>query len=141
MKHLAAEVLAVAHANPRGQVGQPIAGFQAIQPPLAESQVDVSVLAELCRASLEGWCAGDASDLAKAVKALAGRVGLAVAQRALQCFGAIGFTEEHDHHRYSRRIHTLDAILGSHYALQRELGAALVESGHAPRGMRAWRSV
>ncbi|MEE2663779.1 MAG: acyl-CoA dehydrogenase family protein [Myxococcota bacterium] len=134
-------ILAIEHANERQQFGQPIAGFQAIQHLLSESQVDVSALAELCRAALEEWSAGDASELAKAAKALAGRAGLAVAQRALQCFGAIGFTDEHDHHRYSRRIHTLDAILGSHYALRRELGAALVESGHAPRGLRVWRSV
>ena len=132
---------ALSYAAEREQFGQPIAGFQAIQHLLSESQVDVSALAELCRSALEEWSTGDASELAKAAKALAGRAGLAVAQRALQCFGAIGFTDEHQHHRYSRRIHTLDAILGSHYALRRELGDALIESGHAPRGLRVWRSV
>jgi alkylation response protein AidB-like acyl-CoA dehydrogenase len=134
-------VLAIAHASERQQFGQPIAKFQAIQHLLSESQVDISALGELCRAALEEWSAGEADDLAKAAKALAGRAGLAVAQRALQCFGAIGFTDEHDHHRYSRRIHTLDAVLGSHYALRHQLGAALVESGRAPRGLRVWRAV
>jgi len=132
---------AIEHANERQQFGQPIAGFQAIQHLLSESQVDISALAELCQTALEEWSAGDASALAKAAKALAGRAGIDVAQRALQCFGAIGFTEEHAHHLYLRRIHTLDGILGSQFALRRELGASLIESGRAPRGLRVWRSV
>ena len=55
----------------------------------------------------------------------AARAGRDVAQRALQCFGAIGFTDEHMQHLYSRRIHTLDALLGSHYALRRRLGKSM----------------
>ena len=106
---------------------------------LAESQVDVSALAGLCEAALEEWSAGGGHAIARAAKAFAGRAGPAVAQRALQCFGAIGFTAEHDHHRYSRRIHTLDALLGNRLALRRELGAELVRAGRAPHGIEAWR--
>ncbi|MCH2170208.1 acyl-CoA dehydrogenase family protein [Myxococcota bacterium] len=128
-----------AHTQEREQFGQPIARFQAIQHLVAESVVDVSALSEMCRSTLEQWSDGDAVELAMAVKALAGRTGRAVAQRALQCFGAIGFTEEHVHHRFSRRIHTLDALLGSRQALHRQLGADLVRTGHAPRGIQIWR--
>jgi alkylation response protein AidB-like acyl-CoA dehydrogenase len=138
-RHLLAR--AITHANEREQFGQPIANFQAIQHLLSESQVDVSSLDELCRAALEEWSAGEAHELAPVAKAYAGRAGLAVAQRALQCFGAIGFTDEHGSHLHTRRIQMLDAILGSHAALRRELGAQVIETGLAPRGLHSWRSV
>jgi alkylation response protein AidB-like acyl-CoA dehydrogenase len=131
--------LSVTHTNEREQFGQPLSQFQSLQHLLSESQIDVAALAELCDAALEQVCAGGGSELATAAKAYAGRIGRAVAQRALQCFGGIGFTWEHPHHLYSRRIHTLDAILGSHYALHRELGAELVRTGQAPRAIDAWR--
>jgi alkylation response protein AidB-like acyl-CoA dehydrogenase len=130
---------AVAHTNEREQFGKPISSFQAVQHLLSESQVDIAALSEFCDASLEQWCAGNAAEMAAAVKAFAGRVGVAVAQRALQCFGAVGFTDEHPQHIYARRIHTLDALLGSHQELQRRLGLGIVRSGVAPRGIQAWR--
>ena len=130
---------AVDHTNEREQFGQPISRFQAVQHLIAESQVDVSALAELCDSALEEWSAGGDPELPMAVKAFAGRAGRSVAQRALQCFGAIGFTEENGHHHYSRRIHTLDAILGTQYALRRELGMGIVRTGVAPRGIEAYR--
>ena len=130
---------ATAHTGEREQFGQPIGQFQAVQHLLAEAQVEVSALAGLCEAALEEWSGGGGRDIARAAKAFAGRAGLAVAQRALQCFGAIGFTDEHAHHLYSRRIHTLDALWGNHLALRRELGEELVASGRAPRGINAWR--
>ena len=73
------------------------------------------------------------------MKALAGRSGLTVAQNALQCFGAIGFTQEHPHPTYQKRIHTLDMLFGSYYALRRDLGRGIIETGRAPRGIQVWR--
>jgi hypothetical protein len=133
---------AVEHTNEREQFGQPIARFQAIQHLLSESQIDVAALSALCDASLEEWSAAGRENeaLATVAKAFAGRVGRAVAQRALQCFGAIGFTDEHPHHLYSRRIHTLDGIFGSAYALHAELGQKLIRTGRAPRGIDVWRN-
>jgi len=130
---------AVRHTSEREQFGQAIANFQAIQHLLSESQIDISALEELCASALEEWSAGEAGDFARVTKAHAGRAGRDIAQRALQCFGAIGFTEEHMQHLYSRRIHTLDAVLGSHYQLRRQLGAALLEGKAAPRCIQAWR--
>ena len=77
--------------------------------------------------------------MARVAKAYAGRAGRSVAQRALQTFGAIGFTWEHPHHLYSKRIHTLDAILGTSSQLCRGLGREIIETGVAPRGIQAWR--
>ena len=124
--------------NQREQFGQPLAGFQAIQHLLSESQVELSALDALCRAAVEEWAAGGARELAAVAKARAGSDGRSIAQRALQCFGAIGFTDEHAHHRYSRRIHTLDAVLGSATALRRALGSELLETGRAPRCIQVW---
>jgi alkylation response protein AidB-like acyl-CoA dehydrogenase len=130
---------AIEHTNEREQFGQPISRFQAIQHILSQTHVELSALAETCSAALEEWCAGDARDLAKVAKALAGRSGLTIAQNALQCFGAIGFTEEHVHHLYQKRIHTLDMLLGSYYSLRKALGSQVVATGHAPRGIQVWR--
>lgn len=130
---------AIDHANEREQFGQAISGFQAIQHLISECQIEIAALESVSRAALAEWAAGDAHDLAKIAKAQAGRDGRAIAQRALQCFGAIGFTDEHPHHLYSRRIHTLDACFGDTVSLQRELGQTIVDTGRAPRGIRAWR--
>jgi alkylation response protein AidB-like acyl-CoA dehydrogenase len=133
---------AVEHTNEREQFGQPLARFQAIQHLLSESQIDVAALSALCDSALEEWSAPGREDdaLATVTKAFAGRVGRAVSQRALQCFGAIGFTDEHPHHLYSHRIHTLDGIFGSAYALHAELGRELIRTGKAPRGIEVWRN-
>ena len=130
--------MAIEHSNEREQFGQPIARFQAIQHLISESQIEISALEALCKAALEEWSAGGGRELAAITKAQAGRDGRSIAQRALQCFGAIGFTAEHDHHRYSRRIHTLDVVLGSYPTLRRALGAEVVESGRAPRCIQIW---
>lgn len=130
---------AIAHTNEREQFGQALSGFQAIQHILAQTQIELSALAETATAALEEWTAGDALAIAKVAKALAGRSGITIAQHTLQCFGAIGFTEEHVHHLYQKRIHTLDMLMGSYFDLRKELGSELVESGVAPRCIQIWR--
>ena len=130
--------MAVEHSNEREQFGQPIARFQAIQHLISECQIEISALEAVCRAALEQWSGGAGHEIARIAKAQAGRDGRTIAQRALQCFGAIGFTDEHAHHLYSRRIHTLDAVLGSYPVLRSGLGAEIVRTGRAPRCIEAW---
>ena len=74
-----------------------------------------------------------------AAKARIGEAVGVVAELAHQVHGAIGFTDEHPHHRYSRRIHTLNACFGDTVALRRSLARELVDRGVAPRGVRVWR--
>ncbi|MCB0994822.1 MAG: hypothetical protein KDB21_07010, partial [Acidimicrobiales bacterium] len=50
---------------------------------------------------------------------------LRVCERSLQVLGGIGFTAEHDHHRYHSRVLALNAIAGSTAELTRSLGADL----------------
>ena len=104
---------AVRHTKEREQFGQPISALQSVQHLHAESHIEISTARALNRAALEEWTTGASSEIARAAKLFAGRASLRLAQRALQCFGAIGFTDEHVHHRYSRRLHTLDALLST----------------------------
>jgi alkylation response protein AidB-like acyl-CoA dehydrogenase len=128
--------LAVEHAEQREQFGQPLAGFQAVQHLLAESHIELTALREMCHALLASrqrpWPGLEATEL---TKLWAGRCGPRIARRSLQVLGAIGFTEEHPHHRYLRRVQTLGAVLGNREALARCRGRALVESGSSSRGL------
>ena len=71
---------------------------------------------------------------AVAAKALAGRpFRLAASEHCLQVLGAIGFTLEHDLHRFILRGPVLDRLYGSERELRVELGRALVDRGRVPR--------
>ena len=67
------------------------------------------------------------------LKALAGRTGHHVAQATLQVLGGIGFTEEHEHHHYEKRVLTLDALCGSREELARENRAGGKARSFPPR--------
>ena len=118
---------AVLYARERIQFGQPIGSFQAVQHILAEAE------SQLCglRAALDqltpllaGLSTEESDHYLALLKALAGRTALQVSQVTLQVLGALGFTWEHEHHRYAKRILTLDALLGSSKSLTFELGSA-----------------
>jgi len=126
---------AITHAAEREQFGKPIVEHQAVQHLLAEAHVARASLRAASRLALERLCAGALdAELALLLAALAGRSGRAIGERALQVFGAIGFTQEHPLHRYQRRTLTLEALIGSARALELELDSRACESGHVPRG-------
>ena len=52
---------------------------------------------------------------------------------AQQCYGAIGFTWEHEFHLYLRRTYVLDSMLGGWRALEFEIGSDLQATGHVPQ--------
>ncbi len=118
---------AVSYAHDRVQFGQPIGTFQAVQHMLAAAEVQIRAV----RASIE-MLVPRLDQLGGAVtfghlallKALAGRTGHHVSQATLQVLGGIGFTEEHEHHRYEKRVLTLDALCGGTEQLAREIGQA-----------------
>jgi hypothetical protein len=124
-------VIAVEYAHDRSQFGTPIGSNQAIQQLLAAAQVEVVGLRNACEAVGGSPRRGEVSARyhhVAALKALAGRTARRVAQTTLQTFGAIGFTWEHEHHRYARRALTLDALYGSYDELVVELGLAAMDS-------------
>jgi alkylation response protein AidB-like acyl-CoA dehydrogenase len=105
--------LAVEHAKTRVQGGRPIGGYQAIQHACADLVRDVDASRGLLYAA--AWKRSEGlpavPDVAMA-KAYAGEACLAVARRAHQIFGAIGYCEEHPLHLLHKRIHAANLDCG-----------------------------
>lgn len=106
--------MAVDHAKTRVQFGTPIGSFQSPRHALAEACAAL----EGARALMgESWRYGGQFS-AQAAKAAAGRAHRTVSDTALQVFGAIGLTGEHDLHRYVRRGFQLDSLFGTYHELE-----------------------
>jgi hypothetical protein len=118
---------AVVYAQDRIQFGKPIGTFQAVQHLLAGAEVQIRALGssiEMLAPRISHLHDPATSHHLALLKALAGRTGYHVSQATLQVFGGIGFTEEHEHHLYAKRLLTLDALCGSKDQLAREIGQA-----------------
>jgi alkylation response protein AidB-like acyl-CoA dehydrogenase len=119
--------LAVTYAKERHQFGQPIGAFQAVQ----HLCVDMFETVELVRGGvIRAACAADAGDPAERhlatmrLRASADRL-VTVAETAIQVFGGIGYTWEHDAHLYLKRLMTWATFMGSPRAYRVALGRAL----------------
>jgi alkylation response protein AidB-like acyl-CoA dehydrogenase len=130
--------MAVDYAKVRTQFGAPIGSFQAVQ----HLCVDMLETVELARSGvLQALWAADAADAeerhfaALALKAFAGRLAT-VGDTAIQVFGGIGFTWEHDAHLYLRRLLSWSALGDSPDRSLQELGAHLVRSVQRNRATR-----
>jgi alkylation response protein AidB-like acyl-CoA dehydrogenase len=122
--------LAVEYAKVRRQFGQPIGAFQAVQ----HLCVDMYETVELARSGvIHALWAADAADreerhlAAMRAKAFAGRLAT-VADNAIQVFGGIGYTWEHDAHLYLKRLLSWNAFLGGPDRYLVEVGAQFAES-------------
>ncbi|MFZ4584120.1 MAG: acyl-CoA dehydrogenase family protein [Acidimicrobiia bacterium] len=107
--------LAVEYAKERQQFGAPIGSFQAVQHLCA----DMLRATELARAAAYYACwADDGAEpferhrAATLAKAYASDELYKVGASAIQVFGGIGFTWEHDSHLYYKRLLTLQHALG-----------------------------
>jgi alkylation response protein AidB-like acyl-CoA dehydrogenase len=121
--------LAVEYAKVRKQFGQVIGSFQAIQ----HLCVDMYETVELARSGvIHALWAADNADAqqrhlsALRAKAFAGRLA-SVGDTAIQVFGGIGFTWEHDAHLYLKRLLSWSAFLGGPDRYLTELGAHLAK--------------
>ncbi|MGO9926485.1 MAG: acyl-CoA dehydrogenase family protein [Mycobacterium sp.] len=125
--------LAVEYAKVRKQFGQVIGSFQAIQ----HLCVDMYETVELARSGvIHALWASDApaaelpSDerhlAALRAKAFAGRLAT-VGDTAIQVFGGIGYTWEHDAHLYLKRLLSWSGLLGGPDRYITELGARLTK--------------
>jgi alkylation response protein AidB-like acyl-CoA dehydrogenase len=119
--------MAVEYAKVRKQFGQVIGSFQAIQ----HLSVDMYETVELARSGVIHalWAAdngdGDERHLsALRAKAFAGRLAT-VGDTAIQVFGGIGYTWEHDAHLYFKRLLSWSAFLGGPDRYLTELGRSL----------------
>lgn len=124
--------LAVEYAKTRKQFGQVIGSFQAVQ----HMCVDMYETVELARSGVVHalWAAdalgSDERHLAALrAKAFAGRLAT-VGDTAIQVFGGIGYTWEHDAHLYLKRLLSWSALLGGPDRYLTELGARLANRAH-----------
>jgi alkylation response protein AidB-like acyl-CoA dehydrogenase len=120
--------LARQHALERVQFGQPIGRFQAVRHRLADTLVAV----ETADAVLDAAWLQPSPDVAAMAKALAGRGARTAARHCQQVLAGIGFTTEHDLHRYVRRVLVLDEFFGAARALTRQLGDDLLATRRLP---------
>ena len=123
--------LAVEYAKTRKQFGQAIGSFQAVQ----HLCVDMYETVELARSGvIHALWASDAADSDERhlavlrAKAFSGRLAT-VGDTAIQVFGGIGYTWEHDAHLYLKRLLSWSSYLGRPDRYLTELGARLANSG------------
>jgi alkylation response protein AidB-like acyl-CoA dehydrogenase len=119
--------LAVEYAKVRKQFGHAIGSFQAIQ----HLCVDMYETVELARSGvIHALWAADNADAderhlsALRAKAFAGRLAT-VGDTAIQVFGGIGYTWEHDAHLYLKRLLSWSAFLGGPDRYLTEVGSSL----------------
>jgi alkylation response protein AidB-like acyl-CoA dehydrogenase len=128
--------LAVAYAGERRQFGRPIGSFQAVQHLCADMLVDL----ELGRAgayyalwAIDEWLAGRDPDgrerhrAATMAKAWASDAFFRVGAAAIQVFGGIGYTWEHDIHLFYKRLLTLQHTDGGTTSNLEELAHVLLD--------------
>jgi acyl-CoA dehydrogenase len=129
--------LCVDYANNRVQFGKPIGRFQAVQQLLAElaghvAAADVAGL-YACRQMDSGDRIRGAA-IGKVRVALSATRGAAIAH---QVFGAIGITDEHELHYYTRRLWQWRSEGGSEHSWSERLGKDIQSAG----GAALWTSL
>jgi alkylation response protein AidB-like acyl-CoA dehydrogenase len=135
--------LAVAYAKEREQFGRAIGSFQAVQHILADAHVlrETAWSAALYAAAALDEDAPDATEATTIAKAYASRAARTVVQSALQVFGGIGFTWEHDLHLFLRRVLACEQRFGDALFHERRLAEALVARAEERQAATTGRSV
>ena len=107
--------MAVAYAREREQFGRPIGAYQAVSHRLAEMLWAVEEARSLVYYA--AWCAdsqpGSLALAASMAKARASDAATEVTHDAIQTFGGIGFTWEHDIHFFLKRARVSAQLLGT----------------------------
>jgi acyl-CoA dehydrogenase len=137
--------LAVEYANLRVQFGRPIGKFQAVQQNialLATHAAAARAAAEAGSEAVDDWLAGG-EPLSQSIAAASAKIrtGDAAGQACAishQVFGAIGFTEEHELHRFTKRLWSWRDECGNEAFWSRELGHLILAGG---AGQSLWRTV
>ena len=138
--------LTVEYANLRVQFGRAIGKFQAVQQNIAV----LATQAAAARAAVEGgseaideFLAGEGEPLMHSIVAMSAKIraGEAAGQAcaiAHQVFGAIGFTEEHELHRFTKRLWSWRDECGNEAFWSQALGEHVLA---ADSGQTLWRTV
>ncbi|CAN5827328.1 acyl-CoA dehydrogenase family protein [soil metagenome] len=128
--------LAVDYAKVRHQFGKPIGSFQAVQHLCADMYETV----ELARGGvIHALWAADAGErferhlAALRAKGFAAEL-VSIADTAIQIFGGIGYTWDHDAHLYLKRLLGFSELAGSPDSYLQKIGTSLVHSMAAGSG-------
>jgi alkylation response protein AidB-like acyl-CoA dehydrogenase len=129
--------LSVAYANERAAFGRPIGKFQAVQQSLARLAGEVAAAIAAAGSAADAiagapsFASGDVGVFLEVASAKI-RVGEAAGEGAAiahQVLGAIGFTQEHVLHRYTRRLWAWRDDFGSESAWAVKLGHLVAAKG------------
>jgi acyl-CoA dehydrogenase len=138
--------LTVEYANLRVQFGRPIGKFQAVQQSialLATQAAAARAASEAGSEAIDEWQAGVGEPLTQSITAMSAKIrtGEAAGQAcaiAHQVFGAIGFTEEHELHRYTKRLWSWRDECGNEAYWSQALGEHVLA---ADTEQALWRTV
>jgi acyl-CoA dehydrogenase len=126
--------LSITHATDRTQFGRPLAKFQAVQNLVA----DIAGEAALARAATEAaladavrtdWSGTNVEFLVAVARSCAGHAASVVVRNAHQIHGAIGTTQEHRLHEYTKPALAWRSEFGSTHFWDDKLTAAAVAAG------------
>lgn len=117
--------LALEHVSTREQFGKAIGSFQAVKHKMA----DVALHRECAELAAEAAWEDLRADSAQLAKIMAGRFVRTAAAECQQVLGGMGFTWEHDFHRYLRRGLLLEPVLGTAGTLRASLGRGIHADG------------
>jgi alkylation response protein AidB-like acyl-CoA dehydrogenase len=119
--------LAIDYAREREQFGRPIGAYQAVQHILADAHVlrETAWSAVLYASAALDEEMPDGAEAATVAKAYVSRAARSIVESALQVFGGIGFTWEHELHLFLRRVLACEQRFGDALFHERQLAAAL----------------
>lgn len=121
--------LSIAYANERKQFGKPIGRFQAVQHMLAVAAGESAAASAAAQLSAAAW-GTDTFGLAVAVaKARCGEAAGKVAEICHQVHGAMGFTQEHSLHFFTRRLWAWRDECGNEAHWQERIGRTVCSEG------------
>jgi alkylation response protein AidB-like acyl-CoA dehydrogenase len=120
--------LALEYATTREQFGKLIGVYQAVSHPIVNTYVETELARSL--AYWAAWCVAESDEQATmaalAAKSYAAETAVTACERSIQVHGGIGFTWEHELHRYYKRAQWIEAF-GGYPAKQRaEIAATLL---------------
>lgn len=116
--------MCVTYAGERVQFGRPIGKFQAIQQYLATMAGEVAAARAAADMVADGFDGTPSRHLVAAAKLRTGEAGQIVPALAHQVHGAIGYTDEHSLHHFTKRIWSWRDEFGTERDWSRTLGKA-----------------
>lgn len=123
--------MTVGYVQDRKQFGVPVGSFQAVKHHLADAAMHVEFAAPAVWAAAYALAHPEDQDPAEAArsvsmaKAMASDAAALAARKALQCHGAMGYTDDYHLHMWLKRVWCLAAAYGTAGEHRRLIGASL----------------